>query len=307
MGAGEVSDVWPWLACLTLSRYAVRYTVTCRRRQMRRTIFGRSVILGAIALGATLISIAPLSATTLLTDGSTLIFDGNAQVGATFLNWLCTQPGAPTGGCGASAGNIAVASSTGTFAPLNGDYGYIKDISEAGQPVQNVPFATLTNFITFVTGANVPLGNITLDLTELPEGTDTQSATCAGINHCTPTSPAFINANNPGGISGFNLDYNSTANSTTASFTFFGIVHDNVPGDSPSTASFIGTFAEPVPNSTPQSLLAIIANGGTITQAYGETGTLTIEVVPEPQTTALVLGGLLVLLGKVGMRRFKRS
>jgi hypothetical protein len=271
------------------------------------SLFRRYVVLGAIALGVTLIFTAPLSATTLLTDGSMLVFNGNAQVGATFLNWLCTQPGAPTGGCGTTSGNIAVASSTGTFMALNGDFGYIKDISEAGQPIQNVPFATLANFITFVTGANVPLPNITLDLTQLPEGTDTQSSTCAGLTHCTPTSAAFVNANNPGGVSGFNLDYNAAVNSTTASFTFFGIVHDNVPGDSPSTATFAGTFSEPIANTTPQQLLAVISAGGTVTAAFGEQGTLTIQTVPEPATTALVLGGVLLLLGKVGMRRFNRS
>lgn len=271
------------------------------------SLFRRYVVLGAIALGVTLIFTAPLSATTLLTNGSTLTFNGNAQVGATFLNWLCTQPGAPTGGCGTTSGNIAVASSTGTFAALNADFGYIKDISEAGQPIQNVPFTTLANFITFVTGANASLPNITLDLTELPEGTKTQSSTCAGVNDCTPTNAAFVNANNPGGVSAFNLDYNgSLVNSTTASFSFIGIVHDNVPGDSPSTASFVGTFSETISNSTPQSLLAMIGTG-TVTSAFGQQGTLTLQLVPEPQTTALVLGGLLVLLGKVGIRRFNRG
>jgi hypothetical protein len=271
------------------------------------SLFRRYVVLGAVALGVTLIFTAPLSATTLLTDGSMLVFNGNAQVGATFLNWLCTQPGAPTGGCGSTSGNIAVASSTGTFLGLNGDFGYIKDISEAGQPIQNVPFATLANFITFVTAANAALPNITIDLTELPEGTKTQSSTCAGISDCTPTNPAFVNANNPGGVSAFNLDYNAAANSTTASFTFFGIVHDNVAGDSPSTANFVGTFSEPISNTNPQQLLATIAGGGTVTAAFGEQGTLTIQTVPEPATTALVLGGVLLLLGKVGMRRFNRS
>jgi hypothetical protein len=38
-----------------------------------------------------------------------------------------------------------------------------------------------------------------------------------------------------------------------------------------------------------------------------QSGTFTAASVPEPQTTALVLGGLLVLLGRVGMRRYSRG
>ena len=264
----------------------------------------RYVVLGGLACGVMLLLTSPLSATTLLQNGSVLIFNGNAQVGATFLNWLCNQPGAPTASCGSTSGNIAVASSTGTFAAFNGQFGYIKDISEAGQPIQNVPFATLANFITFVTALNVPLSNITLDLTEIPEGTDTPSATCTGAaaSHCTPTNPAFVNANNPGGLSAFNLDYNSTVNSTTASFTFLGIVHDNVAGDSPNTASFAGTFSEPISNTTPAQLLATIGSGGTVTAAYGQQGSLTITLIPEPVTLSLVGAGLLGF-GVWGRRR----
>jgi len=249
-----------------------------------------------------LLSTSPLSAATLLQNGSVLIFNGNAQVGATFLNWLCNQPGAPTASCGSTSGNIAVASSTGTFTAFNGDFGYIKDLTEAGQPIQNAPFATLANFITFVNALNAPLSNITLDLYEIPVGTDTPSSDCVGVNHCTPTSPAFVNANNPGGLSAFNLDYNSIANSTTASFSFFGTVHDNVPGDSPNTANYVGTFSEPISNITPAQLFATIKQGGSVTAAYGQQGSLTLTLVPEPVTLSLVGAGLLGL-GVWGRKR----
>jgi hypothetical protein len=45
----------------------------------------------------------------------------------------------------------------------------------------------------------------------------------------------------------------------------------------------------------------------TISSTHSGTFQATFTAVPEPQTTALVLGGLLVLLGRVGMRRFNRS
>jgi hypothetical protein len=38
-----------------------------------------------------------------------------------------------------------------------------------------------------------------------------------------------------------------------------------------------------------------------------QSGSFTASAVPEPQTTALVLGGLLVLLGRFGMRRYNRG
>jgi len=263
-----------------------------------------------------------LSAATLLQNNSVLNFNGDAQVGATFLNWLCTQSGAPTAGCGspATAGNFAVQNSTLTFADpgagggangLNGNFGYIKDISQSGQPIQNVPFATLANFITFVTALNAPLPNLTLDLTEIPEGTNTPSPNCVGINHCTPTNAAYVNSNNTAGLSAFNLDYNSSNKSTTATFTFYGIVHDNVAGDSPNTAGFTGTFSEPilpancgsgVTDCTPAAVLAQIGSGGTVTSPYGQQGFLTITLVPEPVTLTLVGAGLLGL-GVWGRRR----
>jgi len=47
--------------------------------------------------------------------------------------------------------------------------------------------------------------------------------------------------------------------------------------------------------------------GGHIDSSYAASFSATFSAVPEPQTTALVLGGLLVLLGRVGMRRYSRG
>jgi len=44
-----------------------------------------------------------------------------------------------------------------------------------------------------------------------------------------------------------------------------------------------------------------------IASTHSGTFQATFSQVPEPQTTALVLGGLLVLLGRVGMRRLNRN
>jgi hypothetical protein len=177
------------------------------------------------------------------------------------------------------------------------------NIGEAGQPIQDTPFTELTDFITFV--AN---NNITLNLDELPEGTNTPSATCgtdaSPVMHCTPTNPVYVNANNPLGLSPFNLDYNPVTNETTASFAFLGTVNDNVAGDNPASGSYVGGFSEPLQGFTPADVVAALSNPGFITSGYGENGTLTITLTPEPMTLSLMGLGLLGI-GLIGRRKQK--
>ena len=238
---------------------------------------------------------------TLLQSGSNLVFTGNATVGALALTWLCNAPGGPAS-CPSGTGDFGVASSTGTFAPYNGTFGFIKNINEGSQPIQNAPFGTLSNFIVFAQD-----NNITLDMWEIPEGTNTPSIDCTGAaaTHCTPQSAFYVNANNPSGLSAFNLDYNSAANATVASFSFFGTVHDNVAGDSPNTASYIGTFSQSIAGQTPAQVLAAFNQGGSLTKGYSQNGQLTIAAVPEPATLTILGAGLLGL-GLLG-RRVQKS
>jgi len=82
---------------------------------------------------------------------------------------------------------------------------------------------------------------------------------------------------------------------------------------------FSQTFTDLLPNGTlptPQNIQLYFCptgvcqpsdftSGKSITSS--QSGSFTAAAVPEPQTTALVLGGLLVLLGRVGMRRYSRG
>ena len=85
------------------------------------------------------------------------------------------------------------------------------------------------------------------------------------------------------------------------------------------TGGFSQTYTDLLPNGTaptPRNIQLYFCPSGTCTAAdfasgrsltSSQSGSFTASAVPEPQTTALVLGGLLVLLGRVGMRRYSRG
>jgi hypothetical protein len=109
-----------------------------------------------------------------------------------------------------------------------------------------------------------------------------------------------------------------TGNGTSASFSVAGKTSDTGTAGLASGSNYNGTFSEPLvkplPNGaapTPANIQAYFCPGGvcdsTKSISTPFSGNFFATTVPEPQTTALVLGGLLVLLGKVGMRRLNRS
>jgi len=246
--------------------------------------------LGLIALTGGLILLAPGRSDGALISGSQLNINGDGVVGATFLNWSCNQAGGPAS-CPAGSGDFAVDSSTNTFAPYSGTFGFIKNLNNSTQPL-NTTFS-LPNFITFVLNSNEAI-----DLSFIPLGTDTPSTTCAGLSHCTPMVGALVTAANPLGLSSFNLDGNATG--TAATFGIFGTIRDS----DGSSAPLSGTFTAQFNNQTPQGVLALFSgapNG--LNSTYS--ANLSFTVTPEPMTFSLMGIGLLGL-GLLGRRRAVR-
>jgi hypothetical protein len=219
---------------------------------------------------------------------------GDATIGATFLDWLCDQSSDSV--CLGTAGDFLItAPSTGSFAQYLGNsvpnsYGKIQDLSNVSQPLNTLFSDPL--WITFNLNSN-----INLELTFIPLGNDTTSTTCAGLNHCTPINAALITANDPGGLSAFNLDYNGV--STALSFGLSGIVHDTIDT---STAPFVGIFTAQFAGETPQQVVANLTSG--LTSSYS--ANLLIKVapatVPEPTTISFLSIGLMGM-GLIGRRR----
>jgi hypothetical protein len=114
-----------------------------------------------------------------------------------------------------------------------------------------------------------------------------------------------------------------SATSSSASFAVTGKASDTGLGGVATGSNYSGLFSEPLVNLLPNGMLptpaniqayfcpsgtctaADFASGRSVSSAFA--GNFFATTVPEPETTALVLGGLLVLLGKVGMRRLNRS
>jgi len=102
-----------------------------------------------------------------------------------------------------------------------------------------------------------------------------------------------------------------TASGTEANLSVSGFAND---GTGP--VAYMGEFQSPISGMTPGQLQLMFCPSGTCTPAdfnsgvsvtRSQSGDFVAFVVPEPQTTALMLGGLLVFLGRLGLRRFRNG
>lgn len=257
-------------------------------------------ILAIAALSFIVLSPASLSATPI--NGSFDIGGPAATVTALSLSFSC-NPAITNAPCPAPAdyGNFSVTSSSGSFGPYFTQGGYVHNLDNTAEPL-NTNF-NLANFIIFSSTAGNPVipPDIALDLQFIFLGVDGQSQCAAAPapgQTCTPIIPALVSASNPTGLSAFNLQNTQTGSS--ASFSVSGTARRISTGE---TSSFTGVYTAQF-NVPYQTVLAQLATGS-VTNSISATFLAT--AVPEPETTALVLGGLLVLLGRIGMRRFNRT
>jgi hypothetical protein len=213
--------------------------------------------------------------------GSQLNISGSTNIGTIFFNWNCNQPGDTT--CASpppGVGDFTVSSSDGSFAQYNGTFGlFNQSVNNTIQP-PNVPLSIL-NFITF----DLNTTN-TIKLTLIPAGTDSPSATCAGLTSCTPTISALTSSSDPLGLTALNLD--QSANGTTATLGFDGFVIEP-NGDAP----FIGIVTTQFAGLNPQEVVTELKNASSA--GIPLTFSAQLIVTPEPAPLALTGAGLLVL------------
>jgi hypothetical protein len=247
------------------------------------------LIFAVVVLGVLMLVPAPSFATSIYstcTLGSPCTFDmsGRGTVTATTITWNSDAVGnAPD--------FFTLTAGTGVFSTIPaGSQESIQNLNLATEPVGTM-FAPMA-FISFPTAPTLPALLINFIFAGIYS-----SATCGGTpavgQQCTPPGSPFNFVNNPGGPTGVEA---------TATFVFKGVSADGAAANW--SANFTSQFNVPF-----QTILAAFAPGGSGSQSnsYSATTTVTIAAIPEPQTTALVLGGLLVLLGRFGMRRYSRG
>jgi hypothetical protein len=240
----------------------------------RRYLVTAAVCAGALIVSSNLSYAVPIT--------GILNTTGSVAVTTDMIDFL------PTGG-GTGDFGVDPFTQTGSFIPLAGTTGTIKDLSLVDQPV-GTPF-TLTDWMVFTASPN-----ISFTLQSIPVGV-------FGLADCVAAPAAGQSCTPPG--SPFNLS-NTSATSSVVSFTTGGLVLNTLTGE---VSTFDGTFSTQFTNQNLQQLLATINGGGAVQATYSANFIVSpTEVVPEPATITLTLaGGLLVLAGTLRKRKQARG
>jgi hypothetical protein len=193
-----------------------------------------------------------------------------------------------------------------------GQPGTVKDIDISMAPLLSFspsnpnPGATGVDMFIIIAGTPIDLRLITLGPSA--PTTDCHTATAVGST-CSPL--ITVPATQPGGgtifVSPFILTYNGLDPTTGKPRTGVQLAVGGTATDaSTHVSSWTGAFTTQVAL-TPGQIQDLINSDKSISSSYSGTFTASFTPIPEPQTTALVLGGLLVLLGRFGMRRYSRG
>lgn len=169
---------------------------------------------------------------------------------------------------------------------------------QVSSPLTSSTPLPIADFLTFA-GNGVTHASLVYSLTAIGPGSS--NTNCQGL---TIGESCSVFAGAP-------LVLTDTASGTEANLSVSGIASDGT-----SSVAYVGEFQSPISGMTPGQIQLFFCPSGTCTPAdfssgqsitRSQSGDFVANVVPEPQTTALVLGGLLILLGRVGMRRYNRS
>jgi len=262
-----------------------------------------------IAIVGSLFFVSNASATVM----GTLLTGSTGTVTATLSNVFFNNDPEPGAGCTTTLGkgcnsNVTTFTNlTFTGGPLAvGEGIYVNNNDLTLTP----PSAADAN--TFLTFASHP--NLVFSIV-WPPGPGSANTNCA-LTNSNSAAPCSVFAGSPGVLAFQN-------GHTVVSLGVFGKASDTgvagLAGGSTYSGGFSQTFTDTLPNGTaptPQNIQLYFCPSGTCTPAdfasgrsltSSQSGSFTASAVPEPQTTALVLGGLLVLLGRVGMRRYSRG
>jgi len=230
-------------------------------------------------------------------NGSLSIGGSSAEVGATFLNFICNA--ALTVSCPVGTGNfVGTAPVSGSFlGPPSylGDTGFIRNLNQAIAPI-NQPIS-VPNFITFNPAGTVIPPDIVLDLTFIFTGVGDPAqcvAAPAAGQSCTPIVPALMTAANPLGLSPFTLANTQVGSSATISIA--GTARRISTGE---VSTFTGLFTAQF-NEFYQENLQRFANGESIMNSYSATFEAT--PIPEASSLTMLIGGL-ILVGGIIRRR----